>query len=234
VREQLRDGADLVKTCQTGAAAIHAGSRVDVSEWTMEGLRALVDGGHRLGVRVAVHAHGPRGIREAVAAGADTIEHGTWLDDEGARMMEDLAEIARERYARGLVDRRTFLAGLALAGGAPGVLAPRRAAAAKELVMINLVPGVWIVPQGNPAGKDVYRFIASTQDPRRQVEMLVGYGYGTVNPAAAPLVPEAQRWRDPDNLKRQVFIRSEWRRGPPREVAASCESRSTGWASTPG
>jgi imidazolonepropionase-like amidohydrolase len=89
VREQLRDGADLVKTCQTGAAAIHARSRVDVSEWTMDELRALVDEGHRLGVRVAVRAHGPRGIREAVEAGADTIEHGTWLDDEGARMMAD-------------------------------------------------------------------------------------------------------------------------------------------------
>jgi len=78
-----------------------------------------------------------------------------------------------------------------------------------------MVPGVWIVPKGNPAGKDVYRFIASTQKPERQVEMLIGYGYGTVNPAAAPLVPEQHRWRDPaypDNLKRQVLIRSEWYR----------------------
>jgi imidazolonepropionase-like amidohydrolase len=89
VREQLRDGADFIKTCSTGAAFIHANSRTDISEWTMDELRALVDEAHRLGMRVAVHAHAAKGIKEAIEAGADTIEHGTCIDDEGCRMMVD-------------------------------------------------------------------------------------------------------------------------------------------------
>jgi imidazolonepropionase-like amidohydrolase len=87
VREQIRDGADWIKTCSTGAVMTQAASRPDISEWTMEELRAIVDEAHRLGVRVAVHAHAAKGIKQAVEAGADTIEHGTYLDEEGCRMM---------------------------------------------------------------------------------------------------------------------------------------------------
>jgi imidazolonepropionase-like amidohydrolase len=89
VREQLRDGADWIKTCSTGAAFVDARSRIDVSEWTTDELRAIVDEAHRLGARVAVHAHAARGIKEAVEAGADTIEHGTCIDDDGCRMMAE-------------------------------------------------------------------------------------------------------------------------------------------------
>jgi imidazolonepropionase-like amidohydrolase len=89
VREQLRDGADLIKTCSTGAAFVHANSRTDLLEWSTEELQALVDEAHRLGVRVAIHAHAAEGIRQALECGADTIEHGTCLDAEGARIMAD-------------------------------------------------------------------------------------------------------------------------------------------------
>jgi len=93
VREQLRDGADWIKTCSTGAAFNHPRSRVDISEWTTDELRAIVDEAHRLGVRVAVHAHAARGIKEAIEAGADTIEHGTCIDDDGCRMMAERGAI---------------------------------------------------------------------------------------------------------------------------------------------
>jgi putative spermidine/putrescine transport system substrate-binding protein len=76
-----------------------------------------------------------------------------------------------------------------------------------------MVPGVWIVAKNNPAGKDVYQFIRSTQKPERQVEMLVGYGYGPSNPAASKLVPEAYQKRDPlnpANLPKQLLIQSQW------------------------
>ena len=89
VREQLRDGADWIKTCSTGAAFNHAGSRTDISEWTRDELGAIVDEAHRLGARVAVHAHAARGIREAIEAGADTIEHGTLIDNDSCRMMAE-------------------------------------------------------------------------------------------------------------------------------------------------
>jgi imidazolonepropionase-like amidohydrolase len=89
VREQLRAGADWIKTCTTGAVTTQEGSRPDLLEWSDEELFALVDEAHRLGARVAVHAHALAGIRHAIAAGADTIEHGTYLDDETAREMAD-------------------------------------------------------------------------------------------------------------------------------------------------
>jgi imidazolonepropionase-like amidohydrolase len=89
VREQVRDGADWIKTCSTGAVMTQPDSRPDILEWSDEEIAVLVEESHRLGKRVAVHAHAVNGIRQALEAGADTIEHGTYLDDECARMMVD-------------------------------------------------------------------------------------------------------------------------------------------------
>ncbi|HXJ84845.1 MAG TPA: ABC transporter substrate-binding protein [Candidatus Methylomirabilis sp.] len=76
-----------------------------------------------------------------------------------------------------------------------------------------LCPGVWVVPKGNPAGKAVYDFVKSTQNPERQVALLVAFGNGPANPAAAPLVPADLRRFDPgypDNAKLQVAMDAEW------------------------
>ena len=89
VREQLRAGADWIKTCTTGAVTTQESSRPDLLEWSDEEIATLVEEAHRLGSRVAVHAHANAGIRQALNANADTIEHGTYLDDETARMMAD-------------------------------------------------------------------------------------------------------------------------------------------------
>lgn len=89
VREQLRDGADWIKTCTTGAVTTQESSRPDLLEWSDAEIGALVDEAHRLGARVAVHAHADAGIRQAIEARADTIEHGTFLSDESARRMAD-------------------------------------------------------------------------------------------------------------------------------------------------
>lgn len=89
VREQFRAGADLIKTCSTGPDSSHADP--GQLEWTDEELAALIDEAHRRGRRVAVHATSSAGILQAVACGADTIEHGTFLDQRAA---EELA--ARE------------------------------------------------------------------------------------------------------------------------------------------
>ena len=56
-----------------------------------------------------------------------------------------------------------------------------------------LCDGVWVVPKGNPAGKDVYKFIASTQIPERQIALFLLFGNGPTNPAALPLVPAEKR-----------------------------------------
>ncbi|MCD6032920.1 MAG: amidohydrolase, imidazolonepropionase, partial [Thermomicrobiales bacterium] len=87
VREQLRTGADWIKTCTTGAVTTQESSRPDLLEWSEEEITTLVEEAHRLGARVAVHAHANAGIKLAIDANADTIEHGTYLDEETARCM---------------------------------------------------------------------------------------------------------------------------------------------------
>jgi putative spermidine/putrescine transport system substrate-binding protein len=76
-----------------------------------------------------------------------------------------------------------------------------------------LCPGVWVVPKGNPAGKAVYHFVASTQVPERQVVLLKAFGNGPANPAGAPLVPaELKRFNpgEPANAQVQLPIYAEW------------------------
>lgn len=89
VREQLRGGAEWIKTCTTGAITTQVLSNPDILEWSDPEILALIEEAHRLGVRVAVHAHANAGIVQALDAGADSIEHGTYLDDETARRMAD-------------------------------------------------------------------------------------------------------------------------------------------------
>lgn len=75
-----------------------------------------------------------------------------------------------------------------------------------------LFAGAWIVPKGNPAGKDVWKFIASTQDPQSQVNML-REGNGPINPAADPLVPASLKsvnCGSPENLAKQIAVNAEW------------------------
>ncbi len=80
VREQIKFGADVIKICATGGV-LSAGDDPKTSQYTPEELRLIVADAHRLGRRVAAHAHGGEGIRFAVEAGVDTIEHGTYVDD---------------------------------------------------------------------------------------------------------------------------------------------------------
>lgn len=73
--------------------------------------------------------------------------------------------------------------------------------------------GAWIVPKGNPAGKDVFRFMASTQDPVAQVELFKMLGNGPINPAAAALVPDDLKAIDPgspENYAKQALVAAEW------------------------
>ena len=74
-----------------------------------------------------------------------------------------------------------------------------------------LCDGVWVVPKGNPAGKDVYKFIASTQVPERQIALFMAFGNGPVNPAAIPLVPAEKKRFDPgSNAEVQLAIQAAW------------------------
>lgn len=73
--------------------------------------------------------------------------------------------------------------------------------------------GAWLVPRGNPAGRDVHRFIASAQDPAGQVELFKALGNGPVNPAAAAMVPAELKPLDPgspENYAKQIPANAEW------------------------
>jgi imidazolonepropionase-like amidohydrolase len=81
VREQLKAGADVIKLMATGGV-LTRGTEPGASQLTPEELTAAVDEARKAGRRVASHAQGAEGIRAALAAGVDSIEHGIFLDDE--------------------------------------------------------------------------------------------------------------------------------------------------------
>jgi imidazolonepropionase-like amidohydrolase len=82
VREVIKYGADVVKICATGGV-LSKGDDPKASQYTLEEMKAIVAEAHRLGRKVAAHAHGGDGIRLASEAGVDSIEHGTYIDDAG-------------------------------------------------------------------------------------------------------------------------------------------------------
>ncbi len=85
-REQIKAGADLVKLMATGGTAT-PGQDIHASQLTVEEISAVTEVAHMMGRKVAAHCHGTGGIRNCMLGGVDTIEHGTYLDDETADMM---------------------------------------------------------------------------------------------------------------------------------------------------
>jgi imidazolonepropionase-like amidohydrolase len=105
VRDRKHSGADFIKTLTTGGVLHGMGSKVGTSLFLDEELSAIVEEAHRLGMHVACHAHGREGIYKAVMAGIDTIEHGSYIDEEIAELM----------IQKGLYLIPTQIAGLSLA-----------------------------------------------------------------------------------------------------------------------
>jgi imidazolonepropionase-like amidohydrolase len=81
VRYQIKYGAQLIKVCASGGVMSHTGP-AGAQQYSDEELRTVVDEAHRAGLRVAAHAHGDQGIRAAIEAGIDCIEHGSLMSDE--------------------------------------------------------------------------------------------------------------------------------------------------------
>ncbi len=81
VRQNIKYGADLIKICATGGV-LSKGDDPQASQYTLEEMKAIVADAHRLGRKVAAHAHGAQGILWATEAGVDSIEHGSYINDE--------------------------------------------------------------------------------------------------------------------------------------------------------
>jgi imidazolonepropionase-like amidohydrolase len=85
VRENIKYGVDLIKFCATGGV-LSKGTSVGNQQFTLEEMQALVDEAHMHGRKVAAHAHGAAGIKTAIKAGVDSIEHASLIDDEGIEL----------------------------------------------------------------------------------------------------------------------------------------------------
>ena len=86
VRYQVKYGADVIKTCATGGV-LSEGDAVGTTQYNFEEMKAMVEEAAQHERKVAAHAHGTEGIKIATRAGVASIEHGSFLDEEGARLM---------------------------------------------------------------------------------------------------------------------------------------------------
>ncbi len=163
VRQQLRAGVDLIKIFAT--AGLTEGGHAQLS---VEEIRAAVEEAHRAGKRVASHAIGTEGIKDSIEAGVDTIEHGTFLDDEAVEMMvaNSVALVPTLAIGQNIVDRgeefgrpqallenagkalesarwgarKAYEAGVTIAAGTDPVMAETMAMECKLLLDIGLSP----------------------------------------------------------------------------------------------
>ena len=88
VRQRYKDGSDTIKITATGGVLSIAKNGQN-PQMTEEEIRAVVMTARDYGFRVAAHAHGAEGIKRAIRGGVDTIEHGTFMDDEGMKLMKE-------------------------------------------------------------------------------------------------------------------------------------------------
>jgi imidazolonepropionase-like amidohydrolase len=133
VRLQVRSGADIIKITATGGVLSNTAAGLN-QQFSDEELAAIVGAAHRMGRQVTAHAHGVDGINAFLRAGGDSIEHGTYLDDESIRLFR--------REGTWLVP--TLLAGdfvLRIASGPNNFFTPAQTAKAMQAgpLMIDMV-----------------------------------------------------------------------------------------------
>jgi imidazolonepropionase-like amidohydrolase len=88
VRENIKYGVDLIKIMASGGV-LSKGDTPGAPQYTLEEMQAIVDEAHRLGRRVAAHAHGTQSIKDAIIAGVNSVEHASLIDDEGIRLAKE-------------------------------------------------------------------------------------------------------------------------------------------------
>lgn len=88
VREVVKYGADLIKICASGGV-LSKGDQPGTEQYTLEEMQAIANEAHKLGRKVAAHAHGTQSIKDAIRAGIDSIEHASLIDDEGIALAKE-------------------------------------------------------------------------------------------------------------------------------------------------
>lgn len=174
VREQIKYGAEVIKMIAT-AGVLSEEDSVGAPQYTQAEMDALVDEAHRWGRKVAAHAHGTEGIKMAVRAGVDSIEHGSLIDDEGIRMMKArgtylvadiydddyiLAEYARLNFPQKILDKERLVGRLQRENF-------RKAALAGVKIAYGTDAGVY--PHGNN-GKQFAKAVEWGQTPMQAIQ----------------------------------------------------------------
>ena len=140
VRYQVKYGADVIKICATGGV-LSEGDAVGATQYTLDEMKAIVDEAGKLERKVAAHAHGTEGIKLATRAGVASIEHGSFLDDEGAKLMAQ-----HGTYLVPTISAGEFTENAAKSGRLKGLKAEKALAAAQgmrnavRIAMRNGVP----------------------------------------------------------------------------------------------
>jgi imidazolonepropionase-like amidohydrolase len=174
VRLNIKYGADVIKTCATGGV-LSATDEVDTPQLTQEELNALVDEAHALRRKTAAHAHGATGAKRAIRAGIDSIEHGSFLDDEALDMMKQRGTVLVPTLTA------TWWIGDRLEHGTyypPQIAAKARAAiaAVNQMFQKALAKGV-IIGFGTdaavyPHGRNAQEFIQMVKNGMQPIEAL--------------------------------------------------------------
>jgi imidazolonepropionase-like amidohydrolase len=81
----IKYGADLIKICASGGV-LSKGDSPGAEQYTLEEMKAIADEAHKLGRKVAAHAHGTQAIKDAIQAGIDSVEHASLIDEEGIEL----------------------------------------------------------------------------------------------------------------------------------------------------
>ncbi|HTD04765.1 metal-dependent hydrolase family protein [Undibacterium sp.] len=113
VREMVKYGADVIKICATGGV-LSKGDAAGAQQFTLEEMQAIVAEAHKLGRKVAAHAHGASGINDAIRAGVDSVEHASLIDAEGIKMAREkgtwlVMDIYNDDYILGEGEKAGFL-----------------------------------------------------------------------------------------------------------------------------
>jgi imidazolonepropionase-like amidohydrolase len=113
VRAQIKYGVDVIKIMATGGV-LSQGDKPGAAQLTYEEMKVAVEEAHRTGRKVAAHAHGTEGIKDAVRAGVDSIEHGSLIDAEGIELMK-----SHGTYLVGDIYNDDYILGKAIEFGLP-------------------------------------------------------------------------------------------------------------------
>lgn len=222
VRFQVKYGADVIKTCATGGV-LSEGDAVGTTQYNYDEMKAMVDEATKLERKVAAHAHGTEGIKIATRAGVASIEHGSFVDVEGARLMaqhgtflvptlmagEAVERAARSGILRGQRAEKALAAAAAMRNGIKIAVANK--------VPIALGTDAGVIPHGTNAREFVLMVEWGGMSPMESIvagtlngSKLLGWdknlGSLTVGKWADVVAVAGDPLKDINNMQKVVFV----------------------------